>query len=710
MALLPENYINREISWLEFNQRVLEQAFDPNIPLLERLKFLAITSSNLDEFFMVRVGGLQLQHQTSVASTDPSGSSVTEQLLAIQQRTVQMIGRQYACFLDELEPSLATHGIERVRLSEAGTRHREAADRIFQEEIFPVLSPIAVQDCQDVPLLVNHALYVCVQLAIPKARRAEAEADFRFAVIPLGRVLPRVLTLPSEQGFSFVLLEDVVSNFVGSFFHGEPILSTAAFRISRNADLSIQEDSAADLLHGMKELLQQRKTAHCVRLEIESRANDDMVRFLQQALRVSDHETTRSPTPLDLSALMQLHGLEGFDQLRDTPWSPQRSPLIDPTQTMFATIAERDILLSHPYESFGPVVRLLEEAAEDPDVLAIKQTLYRTSRNSPIVAALRKAAERGKYVTAIVELKARFDEARNIEWAEELEEAQVQVIYGVKHLKTHAKVCIIVRREPRGIVRYMHFGTGNYNETTARFYSDISYFTCSDELGTDTSAFFNAITGFSQPQPFHALEAAPIGLRKKLMSLIDAEIERKKQGQRAQIMAKLNALVDPALIEALYRASQAGVIVKLNIRGVCCLRPGVPGLSENITVVSIVDRILEHSRMIYFHHGGDDLVFISSADWMPRNLDRRVELLVPVGDVTCKRRLIHILETCFRDTSNAWQLQSDGHYLRRQAEHGQPAVRLQATLYQQALDAIKHAEQKRRTVFEPHQPATQKVD
>jgi len=705
MALQPENYINRELSWLEFNQRVLEQAINPNVPLLERLKFLAITSSNLDEFFMVRVGGLQLQHQAAVASTDQSGLSVTEQLDAIHARTTEMIARQYTCFLDELEPALAAHGIQRVQLSSAGVKHREAADRIFHEEILPVLSPMAVHASDEFPLLVNHALYVCVQLSIPKPKRQAEGADHRFAIIPLGRALPRILTLPTEQGFSFALLEDVVSNFASFFFGSEQILSTTTFRISRNADLSIQEDSAADLLHGMKELLQQRKTAECVRLDIDSQAPPETVAFLRKSLHVSQQKTTHSPTPLDLSAFMQFNGLEGFDHLRDTPWNPQRSPLIDPTQSMFSTIAEQDLLLSHPYESFSPVVRLIEEAAEDPDVLAIKQTLYRTSRNSPIVAALRKAAERGKYVTAIVELKARFDEARNIEWAQELEEAQVQVIYGVKNLKTHAKICIVVRREPRGIVRYMHFGTGNYNEVTARLYSDVSYFTCSDELGTDASAFFNAITGFSQPQQYHTLEAAPIGLRKKLIGLIDAEIERKKQGQRALIMVKLNSLVDPALIEALYRASQAGVTVRLNIRGICCLRPGVPGLSENISVISIVDRILEHARVVYFHHGGDDLAFISSADWMPRNLDRRVELLIPVDDLVCKRRLINMLDIAFRDTSNAWQLQADGQYLRRQTEHGQPTVRLQETSYQQALDAIKHAEQKRRTVFEPHQPA-----
>jgi polyphosphate kinase len=709
MVLKPENFINREMSWLEFNQRVLDQAWNKNVPLLERLKFLAITSSNLDEFFMVRVGGLQLQREAAVASTDPSGMSVVEQLAAVHERTTRMIEDQYACYLNEIEPALLEHGIERVRLGKAGVRHREAADRIFQEEIFPVLSPMAIHASDDLPLLVNHALYVCVQVAIPKQQREAANdpAEYRFAVIPLGRALPRILTLPAERGFCFALLEDVVSCFASSFFSGEEILSTASFRISRNADVSLQEDSAADLLHGMKELLQQRKTADCVRLEVDARAREEMIRFLQESLKITERETIRSSDPLDLSAFMQLNGLEGFDHLRDTPWNPQRSPLIDPTQSMFSTIAERDVLLSHPYESFGPVVRLVEEAAEDPDVLAIKQTLYRTSRNSPIVAALRRAAERGKYVTAIVELKARFDEARNIEWAQELEEAQVQVIYGVKHLKTHAKVCIIVRREPRGIVRYLHFGTGNYNESTARMYGDISYFTCSDELGTDASAFFNAITGYSQPQQYHALEAAPIGLRKKLLGLIDAEIERKKQGQRAQITAKLNALADPALIEALYRASQAGVTVRLNIRGVCCLRPGVPGLSENITVVSIVDRILEHARLVYFYHGGDELAFISSADWMPRNLDRRVELLVPVADVVCKRRLTAMLDLYFRDTTNSWQLQPDGTYVRR-SDQGPTRVRAQETLFNDALDAIKHAEQKRRTVFEPHQPASSK--
>lgn len=701
MSIDPDNYINREISWLEFNQRVLDQAIDNHVPALERLKFLAITSGNLDEFFMVRVGGLQLQREANVASTDPAGMTVTEQLDAIHDRTSAMVKRQYECFLRELEPALAQHGIQRVRIAEASVRHHEVARRVFDDEIFAVLSPMGTDAGGKFPLLTNRALYVCVQLSVPGA-----EPSYRFALIPIGKALPRILTLPTDQGFSYALLEDVVSCFVNSFFSGEEVLASAAFRITRNADFSIQEDSAADLLHGMKELLQQRKTADCVRLEIDEQAPVEMIQFLQQCLGVTDRETVRCPAPLDLSVLMQLSSLEGFDHLRNVTWPPQRSPQIDPSQSMFDTLAEQDVMLCHPYESYEPVVRLIEEAADDPDVLAIKQTLYRTSRKSAVVSALLRAAERGKYVTAIVELKARFDEARNIEWAQELEEAGVQVIYGVKNLKTHAKVCIVVRREPRGVVRYLHFGTGNYNESTARLYSDLSFLTCNDELGQEASTFFNIITGYSQPQPYRLLEAAPIGLRKKLLALIDAEIERKRQGQRASIMAKLNALVDPQLIQALYRASQAGVTVQLNIRGICCLRPGVPGLSENISVVSIVDRQLEHARMIYFYHGGDQLAFISSADWMPRNLDRRVELLVPVDDPACKNRFVDILETYFQDTQNSWQLQQDGRYVRCQPKTGETGLRAQEMLYQSAVEALKRAEQKRRTMFEPHQPAS----
>ncbi len=729
MAIEPENFINREMSWLEFNQRVLLLARDESTPLLERLKFLAITSSNLDEFFMVRVGGLQLQHKAGVASTDPAGMTVTEQLDAIYERTSRMIQSQYETLLSEIEPAMRLQGIERIVLDSASVQHNEAASQIFDEEVFPVLSPMAVLDPSRFPLLPNHALCLCVKLAArpsdeaaeeeaskkrkEKSKRKDTQADEleeteRFAVLPLGRVLPRIITLPADNGHCFMLLEDLVAFHVASFFPGEEVLAVAPFRISRNADISLQEDSAADLLHGMKDLLQLRKTADCVRLEVDTTADASIVTFLQTCLRVGNRETNLVPSPLDLSALMPLSGLDGFEHLQFEKWPSQKSPHIDASKSMFENISERNLLLCHPFESFEPVVRFIEEAADDPDVLAIKQTLYRTSRNSPIVAALRRAAERGKYVTAIVELKARFDEARNIEWAQELEEAQVHVIYGVKNLKTHAKICTIVRREPRGIVRYMHFGTGNYNDATARIYGDISYFTCDHQLGMDASAFFNAVTGFSQPQQFEAIEAAPTGLRHKLLVLIDAEIKRKQQGQPAAIAVKLNSLADPQLIEALYRASQAGVNVSLNIRGICCLRPGVEGLSDRITVTSIVDRVLEHARIIYFKHGGDDLVFISSADWMPRNLDRRVELLVPIEDPACRKRLVSILHSYFKDTTNAWLLQEDGRYTRVKASKKKDRIRSQELLYNKACQATVEAEKKRNTMFEPHEPASQK--
>jgi polyphosphate kinase len=400
---------------------------------------------------------------------------------------------------------------------------------------------------------------------------------------------------------------------------------------------------------------------------------------------------------------MRMADLDGFDNLKYESWPPRISPDVDLGAGMFNIIARKDLLLIHPYESFEPVVRLIEEAADDPDVLAIKQTLYRTSRNSPIVAALERAAGRGKYVTAVIELKARFDEARNIEWARNLERAGVQVIYGVKGLKTHAKLCIIVRREPHGVVRYVHFGTGNFNEITARIYSDVSLMTSNDEFGADAIDFFNAITGFSMPQRFRKIDAAPIGLREKIIEMIDAETERKIHGQKARVIAKLNSLVDPEIIEALYRASAAGVEIKLNVRGICCLRPGVPNLSKNISVVSIIDRFLEHSRILYFHHGGDRRVFISSADWMPRNLDRRVELLVPVEDAVLKDRLLLTLKTYFKDNVKSRRLLSDGRYERITPTAKRPALRAQETLYRRACDAVRRAEQSQRTVFEPHQ-------
>jgi len=694
--------INRELSWLEFNQRVLDEAMDPSVPLLDQLKFLAITCSNLDEFFMVRVGGLQMLSDQRNTKPDPSGMTPEEQLEAICRRTHKMVEDQYGFFLDRLEPALASAGIRRVAPGELSDRHSRYLIQVFESEIYSVLTPMAVSSAEEFPLLANRMLHVCVRM------KSDAEETLRprFAIIPLGRLVNRFVTLPSDRGYEYILLEDVVHLFTDVFFPGQQVIECIPFRMTRNADMSVREDMAADLLAEMEEVLDARKTGEAVRLEIAEAASQSMLSFLQEALGVRDRDIYCVPGPLEFSAFMPLTDLQGFDSLRYPAWPPQGSPGVDLRSSMFGTLSAGDVLLCHPFESFEPVGKLISEAADDPDVLAIKQILYRTSRNSPMVDALRRAALKGKYVTAIVELKARFDEARNIEWARALEQDGVQVIYGVKGLKTHAKVCIVVRREPEGIKRYVHFGTGNYNEVTSRLYTDVSFMTTNPDLGADAVAFFNAITGFSQPQGYRKIAAAPTNLRDRLLELIASETERRRQGQQAKIMAKLNSLADPLVIQALYDASAAGVSIQLNVRGICCLRPGIKGLSENIRVVSIVDRFLEHSRILYVYAGGEERVFISSADWMPRNLDRRVELLVPVEDEGCKQRLVDILQTCLADNVKARLLHGDGHYEPVQAGHGQDEVRSQQHLYRRAKEAEKEARQSKRTMFEPYKPTT----
>ena len=735
-------FFNRELSWLEFDQRVLDEARDPTIPLLERLKFLAITSSNLDEFTMVRVGSLQLLLVEGDSHPDPNGLTTAEQLKAIGERMHSFADEQYRVYLSELEPALTQAGLRRVRPKELNDRQKKHVHALFDQEIFPVLTPMAVAvllesaagdlapdasadearpakkraskkkaaplaaptipvptrtdgatsvtdapvffpsaDTPSFPPVINQSLSLCVRLA-----PSVGSIVPRFAIVPFGRSRQRFLTLPSESGFSFILLEDVVGLFLAQLFPGETIEECVPFRITRNADLELREDLAFDLLREMQEIVNARREGACVRLEVAESGSQTVREFLQSAVEVSDEWVFAVPGPLDLGAFFRLTDSQGFDALRYEPWSPKPLPQVDSAESLFTTIGRRDVLLYHPYESFDPVVRLIEEAADDPDVLAIKQTLYRSSAKSPIVAALKRAALKGKYVTAVVELKARFDELRNIEWARDLERAEVQVIYGVKGLKTHAKVCLIVRREPQGITRYVHFGTGNYNEITSRIYSDVSLMTCNDDLGADATAFFNAITGYSQPQQFRKIEMAPIGLRDKLLEMIEAEAERKKHGQKAVIMAKFNALVDERMIEALYAASKVGVKIRLNVRGICCLRPGVPGLSENITVTSVVDRFLEHARVFYFYHGGDERLFISSADWMPRNLDRRVELLVPVEDPACRTKLMAILKTHFQDNVKAKKLLPDGSYERVKSSSSAEPCRSQEVLYRRAIE------------------------
>ncbi|MFH1299998.1 MAG: polyphosphate kinase 1 [Planctomycetota bacterium] len=699
MASQATNYLNRELSWLEFNQRVLDEAHDPSNPLLERLKFLAITSSNLDEFFMVRVGGLHLLQTGGNTKSDPSGMTPRETLDAISLRVHQMMVEQYQCLLTEIEPPLAAAGYQRVNPQDLADSQRRIVEHVFKDEIYPVLTPMAVTREMDFPYLMNHTLNIVVRLAPDEKSKKPQD---RFAIIPFGRTEFRFITLPSEGGYQYLPMEDAVCLFIEQYFQGEHVLECIPFRVTKNADVSLHDEFASDLLHQMEDMLDQRKKGDCIRLEIAERVSVETLEFLERGLGVLDENVYRIPGPLDLTAFMRLTEISGFDALKSESWPPQPAPVVNPEIKMFDNISKQDILLCHPYESFEPVVRLIEEAAVDPDVLAIKQILYRTSKHSPIVAALIRAAEQGKHVTAIVELKARFDEARNIEWAKNLEHAGVQVIYGVKGLKTHAKVCCIIRREPQGIRRYLHFGTGNYNDATAKIYSDISYFTCDEVLASDAINFFNSITGYSQPQKYQKLEAAPISLRDKILDLIHHETERKRQGQKARIVAKVNSLVDPQIIDALYEASEAGVKVKLNIRGICCLRPGVAKLSKNIEVVSIIDRFLEHARILYFYHGGDERVFISSADWMPRNLDRRVELLVPIEEENSRRKVIKILNTYFEDNAKARVLNGEGVYERITPSKEKNLVRCQQVLYDETIAAVKQAEKVGRTVFEPH--------
>jgi len=718
--LPPNRFLNRELSWLEFNQRVLAHSEDPELPLLERAKFLAITGANLDEFVMVRIGGLKMQYQRNPMVRDPAGLTIGEQLHAVSERCHMLQNDQYRILNDLLEPLLADAGIRRLSLENAGQKARQAADQWFQNEVLAVLSPQTLYHDRPFPMLQGLQLHLCVRLRAvngaiaPNLPPSETTADpqspnpeepqWQFSVIPLGRVLNRLVSLPTEKGYGFVTLEDLVIQHIDEFFPGREVIECVAFRITRNADVQLREEAAPDLMVGMEEVLESRRESRCVRLEIGAGASDEVVVFLTETLGVGSQELFRIPGPLDLTYLFNLVSLEGFRSLRSEPWPPQGSPAIEPAESMFTNIAAGDVMLIHPYERFDPIVRLLEEASVDPDVLAIKQVLYRTSRDSPIVAALQRAAERGKYVTAIVELKARFDEARNIEWAREMERAGVQVIYGVRGLKTHAKICIIVRREPQGIVRYMHFGTGNYNEVTAGIYGDVSLLTCDDALGEDATKFFNAVTGASQPGQMQYLAAAPTTLRSRLLGLIEAETQRRREGQKAAIIVKVNSLVDTDIIDALYEASRAGVKIKLNIRGVCCLKPGIKGLSKNIEVVSIVDRFLEHARVLYFEHGGDEQTFISSADWMPRNLDRRVELLVPILKSEHSKRLHSMLAAYFKDNVNSWKLLPDGTYERLKPSEKRPPFQAQAVLYERAVNAKRKSEQSNRTTFETHQP------
>jgi polyphosphate kinase len=689
-------FINRELSWIEFNRRVLALAQEPSMPLLERLKFLAITASNLDEFFMTRVGELRLFIEQGLNKKDSCGMNCREQAAAVSREAHAFTGEQARCYA-ALAPLLAREKIRARSTSELSQRQAEHAARIFDTEIFPVLSPLAVPSTGAFPLLAGATMHLIVRTVSPKARGVP-----RCAVIPIPRSLSRIIALPADGGYDYMLLEELVAGRLDAFFPGETILECVPFRVTRNAAMRAEDELAADLVVEMTEMLTMRKRSDCLRLEIRDDASAGLVTFLQKGLRLQKEAIYFIPYLLDYTVFMRLTQLPGFSSIKDDPWPPFPLLSLKPGASIFETIARHDIVLHHPYDSFDPVVRFVEEAADDPGVIAIKQTLYRAGKKSRIVAALARAATNGKYVTAIVELKARFDEERNIVWARELEDAGVQVIYGIKGFKTHAKVCLVIRKEAAGVRRYAHFGTGNYNELTAQLYTDVSFFTVHDDLTADASSFFNTITGHSQPQQFRKIAAAPIDLRESIIARIDAEAEHARQGQPAFIKAKMNSLVDPKIIEALYKASLAGVRIELNIRGICCLRPGVKGLSENISVVSIVDRFLEHARVAWFHNGGDDRVFISSADWMPRNLDKRCELWTPVEAPLSQKRLQDAVDLCLHDNVRSWTLKPDGAYIRTPRPAGAKKIRAQEMLYNQTKETAARIRRARRTEFETH--------
>jgi polyphosphate kinase len=686
-----ESYLNRELSWLEFNARVLEEAADATNPVLERMKFLSIVSSNLDEFFEVRVAGLQEQLYAGLEPQDFSadGLAPEEQLDRIDQRAHRLIAEQYQLLHRELIPQLRQNGIEWVRLEELGGAERAFVDRFFSSSVYPVLTPLAIDPGHPFPHVHNKSLNIALLV-----ERRLSQLQELFAVVQVPAVLDRVVVLPGSapDRLRFVLLEDIIAANLGRLFGGFRVLGHTVFRVTRNTDLAFDEDDAEDLLESIEENLRQRMRGDAVRLEISETADERFVQMLVTALDLHGRDVYRVTGPIDLTGFMALNRLDGFRNLKDEPLVPVMPAPFSSGTDIFELIRAGDILVHHPFESFGPVVNFIERAADDPQVLAIKQTLYRTSGGSPIIRALERAAQNGKQVTALVELKARFDEENNILWARSLEHAGVHVVYGVVGLKTHCKAALVVRREPDGIRRYVHLSTGNYNHTTARIYTDLGLFTARSEFGEDASELFNLLTGYSQGRRWRKFLAAPLGLREQVIELIGREGRNAEQGRPARIIVKMNALVEPSVIDALYRAAQSGVKIDLIVRGTCTLRPGISDLSENIRVTSIVDRFLEHSRIFYFENAGDPEVFLGSADWMPRNFYRRIELMFPVEDPRLKNRLINdILPVILKDNVKARRLQSDGTYIRVAPENGQEPIRSQAVFQAQSRESARVA-------------------
>ncbi|MDY0170937.1 MAG: polyphosphate kinase 1 [Thermoguttaceae bacterium] len=681
-------YINRELSWLEFNDRVLREGLNTELPLLERAKFLAIVSSNLDEFFMVRVAGLMQQRAAGVRRRDFSGLSPAAQLTRISDRVHAMVAEQSEGVAAVLG-LLADERLSVLSRQQWNDAQRERLAKHFAREILPILTPLAVQDLDPIPLLPGLQLYVAVLLR--RNGKGAAEADRRkIAVVPVPTQLRRFVPLPAEEGAQFALLEDVIADNAALAFPGCEIVAATCFRITRDADVDVRDDDAGDLLHAIEEAVLARRRRAAVRLEIVAGANRHVRKWLTGWLGVRNEDIYEIDGMLDATALWQLAGLEGFDKLRSPDWPPQPPRDLIGCDDLWEAVQDHDVLLFHPYESFDPVIQLLEQAAADPDVLAIKQTLYRTSGDSPIVRALERAGQSGKEVTVLVELKARFDEARNINWARRLEDAGCHVIYGIANYKTHSKALLIVRRESGRIRRYAHLATGNYNDKTARLYSDLGLLTCDRDIATDVAAFFNLLTGYSETVGWSKLTIAPTGLRQRFIDLIEREIQVSTADSPGLIRAKVNSLQDAEIIRALYRASQAGVKVQLNVRGICCLRPGIKGFSDNIEVTSIIDRFLEHARIFHFRNGGHEEVYLGSADWMRRNLSRRLEILFPIIDRNLRRRVIDILDTFLADNVKARRLRPDGVY--ELVVRSGPKIRAQEKLYREAVEAFRLSE------------------
>ena len=657
-----ERFTNRELSWLAFNKRVLSEAKDNHLPLMERLKFLSITASNLDEFFMVRVASLKDQVNAGYTKKDIAGMTSKEQIDAILKETHKFTTAQYNTYNRSFLPSLKKNGLKIVTEFEKLTEEQaDYVDNYFQKEVFPVLTPMAVDSSRPFPLIRNRSLNIGALLMDKKKK-----GTIDFATVQVPSVLPRVVTIPTDGDncTTVILLEQIIEKNIQKLFLNYRVLCQAPFRVMRNADLSIDEDEAADLLIEIEKQLKKRQWGEAIRLEVEDNIDKRLLKTLRKEFDLSEDAIFKINGPLDLTFLMKVYDIEGFDHLKEPKYIPQQPKMLDASRDLFEQIREHDILLHHPYETFDPVVNFVKKAASDPNVLAIKQTLYRVSSHSPIIASLAQAAENGKQVSVLVELKARFDEENNIVWAKKLEKAGCHVIYGLVGLKTHSKITLVVRKEEDEIRRYVHLGTGNYNDSTAKLYTDMGMFTSKTRYGEDATAVFNMLSGYSEPLVWNKLSLAPLWLRGKFLSLIEREKEHAKNGRPARIIAKMNSLCDPGIIEALYDASEAGVEIDLIVRGICCLRAGIKGLSEHIRVRSIVGTFLEHSRIFYFENNGNAEYYMGSANWMPRNLDKRVEILFPIEDPILQEEIYHILHIQLSDTKKAHLLMPDGHYVK----------------------------------------------